>query len=289
MYGRIDDTWVTLSDSLTTKRKGDSPLALDALRDDTVKYLTYPEDTTTWRPGGFAAIVMTFGRANFPKPDRSGHDETIAVMSAGLQSPGTSAITSLAALLDTLWRPVTERWYTCERCALAHSEAIDPSKEEGVNAPLLNDVDEYFGEDRWYDDDPCWHPELSVVMVCINPTDGVRTLKRDWAATPTAPLVSDRQFQCSEHHDTPIPISDNLNLHQHQDEILSQLGEQFDHIATEAKRAQLEGLEAIGCGDPQSSGPIGGTRSGWLLSPSTGFTRLGPHPVNDEAPIKERS
>lgn len=283
MYGHLDGTWITLSDSRTTKHIGDYG-ALHVLREDTVKYLTYPEDPTTWKPGDFAAIVMTYGRSDFARPDSPVLDGAISVMRSGLHSPHASPISSLGGLVDALWRRVKNRWYDCCKvCALAHSEANDPAKEPGVNAPVPSEVDEYLGEEREsYLEDGCDHSPLSVVAIGINPADDVSTLRREWGTPHDTPPVSDRKFRCSEHHTADILVSDDLDLHEHREKILDQLGAEFDRIATESRETLADGS-----GDQQTAGPIGGHRSGWTLSPADGFTRIFPRAVDDDVATEE--
>lgn len=283
MYGRIDGTWVTLSDSRTSKFVGDKG-CLEIVRENTIKYLTFPEDTTTWVPGDFAAVVMTFGRSDFAKPDGSGRiDDAISVIRSGLSTDGLPAITTAASLVDALWQPLKNRWYDCPACAQAHSDANNPTKTAVGAAPSHSDVDEYLGSERWPAlPDECGHSSLSIVVVCVNSTDAVEILLREWG-TPSEPhTASDRDFKCSDHRETSTPISGNFPADR--DRILRQLGDQFDLVANEARTLQIGG-----CGDDQTAGPVGGTRSGWILCPNAGFTPIPVSLVNDGAPTKSLS
>lgn len=281
MYGHIDGTWVTMSDSRTTQPIANS-WTLRLLRENTVKYLTYPEDPTTWKLGDFAAIVMTYGRSDFTRPGSPVLDDAIVVMRSGLHSHA-SPISTLSGLVDALWRPVKGRWYDCPDCALAHSEANDPAREAGRNAPLPSDVDEYLGNERedYVDGGRCGHKPLGVIAIGINPADGVSTLRREWGTPYDSPRVSDRRFRCSE-RDTTIPISVDLDLKEYQAQILDHLGEEFDRVAAGARDMQV----AASKGQP-TVGPIGGCRSGWVLSPENGFTRIFPRKVDDGAATEE--
>ena len=106
IYGRTDGTWLTLSDSWTTSRASGGKRVVK--NPDTTKYLTFPTDHTSWKPGDFAAIAMTYGRAEFRKPNCATNDTAISVLQSGLTLTPAPAITSLSELVDHMWMPVFE-------------------------------------------------------------------------------------------------------------------------------------------------------------------------------------
>ncbi|QDC17336.1 hypothetical protein [Rhodococcus ruber] len=262
MYGLVDGTWLTLSDSWTIKLTPNERVVKDP---DTTKYLTYPIDQTSWKPGDFAAIVMTYGRGEFRNPDCTTIDTAISVLQSGLtETPGPAA-TSLSELINRIWMPVVKRWYECDECALERDKANDPANIDSPDAQVPNELDEYVSND-------CGHTELSVVAVAINSVDGRQCCIREWGEELKDIVPIDRNFESSGDGAATCRIAAENDLVNHLDEVLSCLDNHFDSLAEEARdRDRSAGI----LGD----GPIGGTRYAWTLSPTKGFRKLPPRPI----------
>ncbi|UTM40103.1 hypothetical protein MX572_26000 (plasmid) [Rhodococcus pyridinivorans] len=257
IYGRVDGTWLTLSDSCTTDFTAGDRVVKDP---DTTKYLTFPLDHTSWKPGEFAAIVMTYDRAEFRNPDGATDDPAISVLRSGLAVTPPAAVTSLSELVDRMWRPVFERWHDCDQCAIARDKANDPANIDNSDTQVPNDLDEYVSNN-------CGHTGLSVVAVAINSADGHQCCIREWGEEPSYIALPDRIFQSSGDGAAPCLIDAESNLVEHLDEVLSHLDRHFDRLAQEAEDLDQSG--GIG-----GNGPIGGTRYAWTLSPTEGFREL---------------
>lgn len=258
IYGRTDGTWLTLSDSWTTSRASGGKRVVK--NPDTTKYLTFPTDHTSWKPGDFAAIVMTYGRAEFRKPNCATNDTAISVLQSGLTVTPAPAITSLSELVDHMWMPVFERWYDCDQCAVERDKANDPANIDSSDAQFPNDLDEYVSNN-------CGHTELSVVAVAINSADGHQCCIREWGEEPRYIVQPDRNFQSSGDGAASCLIAPESNLIEHLDEVLSRLDRHFDRLAQEAE--DYDRSSGI-----SGNGPIGGTRYAWTLSPTEGFREL---------------
>ncbi|MDJ0401731.1 hypothetical protein [Rhodococcus rhodochrous] len=258
IYGHVDGTWLTLSDSWTTDRPSGGDRVIK--NTDTTKYLTFPTDHASWNPGEFAAIVMTYERAEFRKPNCDTNDTAISVLQSGLTVTPAPAITSLSELIDRMWRPVFERWYDCDQCAIARDKANDPANIDNSDTPLPNDLGEYVSNN-------CVHGGLGVVAVAINSADGHQCCIREWGAEPSYIVPPDRCFQCSGDGAASCLIAAESDLVEHLDEVLSHLDRHFDRLAQEVEDVDQSG--GIG-----GNGPIGGTRYAWTLSLTEGFREL---------------
>ena len=249
MYGLIDDAWVTLSDSRTTKEAQDGQRAL--VSDATVKYLTHPEDQTDWSPGDFAAIVLTHGRGEFARSNEAGVDAAVDVLRSGLGADGAPQINSLTELVDALWQPVASRWYRCAKCTAVRDDLFE------MYTP--DELSEYLAAGRPASEFMCMedHVALGIVAVGINSSDGATCVVREWGREDQLITLADREFR------TAGALDGSHSLSGCQNEVLGQLEALFRRHADAAHECQA----SMGGGE----GPIGGLLHTWLLSPTGGF------------------
>lgn len=259
MFGRVGGVWVTLSDSRTTRTDRSTRL-VELVGDNTRKGLSYPADPGRWSTGDFAAIVMTYGRAQFAESDGSNVD-AVSVMEQDLST--LAPITDLPELLDALWSSIAARWYDCSACAQVRLEGNNPHSFDDPNAPLHNHLDEYSCDD---------HDAFALVGICVNPSDGVGALLREWGDDAEPLALEDRVFALvgdTELHARFGPIHE-LSLDRGTTSVPKVLTERFLREAVDAlQRRQAENCE-------NTHGPIGGRQTSWVVDPDRGMRELEP-------------